>query len=190
MPSAFLTPWWASGGVTGPAGFPTSDLLTVAGGTAQAFAGGSVYAADGRPAHVVHGPTRLAWWTAGGLSGPLGYPTGDTTSGGGGSWTAFEGGILAGTSGSVVRVDGDIRQTVERVGGLATVGLPLAPQSPVPGGRAQAFQQGSVYWSAATGGHLVSGPLRDAWWATGGVTGRYGFPTADVRAVAGGQPHE
>ena len=183
VPSAFLTPWWASGGVTGPAGFPTSDLLTVAGGTAQAFAGGSVYAADGRPAHIVHGPTRLAWWTAGGLSGPLGYPTGDTTSGGGGSWTAFAGGILAGTPGSVVRVDGEIRQAVERVGGLATVGLPLAPQSAVPGGRAQAFQQGSVYWSAATGGHVVSGPLRDAWWATGGVTGRYGFPTGDVTGI-------
>lgn len=176
----FLTPWWAAGGVSGPLGFPATDVLSVPGGTAQAFAGGSVYAAAGSPAHAVHGSTRAAWWAKGGVSGELGFPTGSTALVGARSSTRFEGGLLATTVAGTAVVSESFMAAVDRVGGLAVVGLPLGAEVAVPGGRAQPFERASIYASTATGSRVVSGPLRTAWWTTGGVSGPYGFPTGDV----------
>ena len=185
--AAFLTPWWTSGGVTGPLGFPATDSLVVPGGTAQAFAGGSVYAKDTQPAVAVYGASRNAWWADGGVTGVLGFPTAGTTPVGSGSATRYEGGLLyAGPSGTF-RINGSLLTAVDRVGGLTTLGAPISSELLVPGGTAQAFERGSVYWSASSGAHVVSGPVRTAWWATGGVTGPYGFPTGDVTADATGQ---
>ena len=78
-------------------------------------------------------------------------------------------------------------QAVDRVGGPAAVGFPIAAEGVVPGGRAQAFERASVYWSAGTGARVVRGPLRSAWWASGGVSGPYGYPTGDVVDIAPGQ---
>jgi uncharacterized protein with LGFP repeats len=78
-------------------------------------------------------------------------------------------------------------QAVDRVGGPAAVGFPIAAEGVVPGGRAQAFERASVYWSAGTGARVVRGPLRSAWWASGGVSGPYGYPIGDVVDVAPGQ---
>jgi uncharacterized protein with LGFP repeats len=165
-------------------GFPASDLLTVPGGTAQAFTGGSVYAKTAGPGFAVYGATRSAWWTAGGVTGILGFPTGNTTTVGTGSVATFEGGLLSVSPAGTFRVNGDILTAVDRVGGLAAVGLPISAEVLVPGGTAQAFERASVYWSASTGAHVISGPLRSAWWASGGVTGPYGFPTGDVTGTA------
>ncbi|TFV59868.1 hypothetical protein E4P41_11145 [Geodermatophilus sp. DF01-2] len=181
----FLGPWWSTGGVSGPMGFPTTGLLIVDGGTAQAFASGSVYAASGQPAHAVHGATRQAWWALGGIGGPYGFPVGSTTSSGERSSTRFAGGLLAGSAGQVLTVGNDVLSAVDRVGGLRAVGLPIAAEGAVPGGRAQAFERASVYWSPSTRAQVVSGPLRAAWWASGGVTGVHGFPVSDVTDVPG-----
>ncbi|MFL5305679.1 MAG: LGFP repeat-containing protein [Polyangia bacterium] len=37
----------------------------------------------------------------------------------------------------------------------------------------------SIYWSAATGAHILTAEIRDAWLATGGPTGPLGYPTSD-----------
>jgi uncharacterized protein with LGFP repeats len=55
----------------------------------------------------------------------------------------------------------------------------------VTGGAAAAFQDGSIYWSAGTGAHLVRGQVRSAYWASGSVTGPLGFPTAGTVAATG-----
>jgi uncharacterized protein with LGFP repeats len=184
---AFLAPWWATGGASGPLGFPTSDLLDVPGGTAQAFAGGSVYAKDNQPGFAVYGGSRSAWWADGGVTGVLGFPTGNTTPVGSGAATRYEGGLLYAGPQGTFRVNGSLLDAVDRVGGLGSVGVPISSEVLVPGGTAQAFERGSLYWSSASGAHLISGPVRSAWWATGGVSGPYGFPTGDVTGDASAQ---
>jgi uncharacterized protein with LGFP repeats len=185
--AGFLTPWWATGGATGPLGFPTSDLLTVPGGTAQAFAGGSVYAKNNQPAFAVYGAGRNAWWADGGATGLLGYPTANTTAVGSAGVTRFEGGMLVAGPAGTFRINGVLLTAVDRAGGLGTLGAPISSELLVPGGTAQAFERGSVYWSAASGAHVISGPVRTAWWVAGGVTGVYGFPTGDVAGDATAQ---
>jgi uncharacterized protein with LGFP repeats len=67
------------------------------------------------------------------------------------------------------------------------LGYPVTDAAPLAnGGKFVHFQGGSVYWSPATGAHVVRGPVRDAWAATGWETGPLGYPTGDLRAVSGG----
>ena len=66
-------------------------------------------------------------------------------------------------------------------------GWPLSDTIGIPengGGFGQMFAGGSVYSSAA-GTFLVSGPLRDAYWARGGSAGSLGWPTAAASCSAG-----
>ena len=47
------------------------------------------------------------------------------------------------------------------------------------GCRAQHFQGGSIYLTAATGSHVIGGAIRDAWAAQGWQNGLLGYPTSD-----------
>ncbi|TQN41519.1 uncharacterized protein with LGFP repeats [Blastococcus colisei] len=234
-----LRTWWATGGVSGPLGFPTADSVAVAGGRVTEFGTGSVYwskstrahvvqgdilayyEAQGGPAalgfptadqgpvtggsalatqkvsiyssastgtHAVHGGVRAAWWATGGITGPLGFPTADVgvTAGVDGLVGNFSGGAVYWSTATGGRmVQGDILAYYEAQGGPAALGFPIADQGPVTGGTALAAQKVSIYSSAATGTHSVHGGVRTAWWATGGITGPLGFPTADVGVTAG-----
>ena len=53
-------------------------------------------------------------------------------------------------------------------------------------GHYQLFQGGAIYWSPATGAHVVIGAIRDRWTALGAENGPLGYPVADQRAVPGG----
>jgi stage II sporulation protein D len=48
------------------------------------------------------------------------------------------------------------------------------------------FQGGTIWWSAAGGAHLVTGPLRDAWARSGYENGALGYPTSDQIALRDG----
>jgi hypothetical protein len=66
----------------------------------------------------------------------------------------------------------------------------VPPPSPVPGrhpwlGLGTPFDA-SIYWSPATGAHLVTGEIREAWLAHGGPTGPLGYPTVDEGPAPGG----
>jgi hypothetical protein len=51
----------------------------------------------------------------------------------------------------------------------------------VRGGHRQLFQNGAIYWTAATGARIVlSGPVRDDWVAWGAEGGQLGYPTGDT----------
>jgi hypothetical protein len=44
----------------------------------------------------------------------------------------------------------------------------------------------SIYWSRATGAHIVTGEIRDAWLGSGGTAGPLGYPIADEEPAPGG----
>ncbi|HXT95078.1 MAG TPA: hypothetical protein VN853_02190 [Polyangia bacterium] len=59
----------------------------------------------------------------------------------------------------------------------------VSPPAPVPGrhpwrGLGTPFDA-SIYWSPASGAHLVTGEIREAWLAQGGTSGPLGYPIAD-----------
>ena len=60
------------------------------------------------------------------------------------------------------------------------LGYPVTDSRTTPNGRAQyaQFQRGSVYSSAATGSHAVSGVVLDAWAVTGWENGVLGLPVS------------
>ena len=79
--------------------------------------------------------------------------------------------------------DGRSRQIAalwRRLGGASgALGLPLGPESAVPGGWGQVFQKGYVATTRDHGTHAVLGPLWDRYRASGAGTGSLGVPTAD-----------
>ena len=66
------------------------------------------------------------------------------------------------------------------------LGYPVTSEVHLPGGAFAAFQRGAVYWSPATGAHVVEGAIRDACASTGWEAGYLGYPTSDEYAVPGG----
>ena len=80
----------------------------------------------------------------------------------------------------------------------AVLGLPLTDEQPVPGvagARVSFFQGGAIYWSQATGAHVVYGAIGQKYQAAGSLTdagGRsvkavLGLPTTDEVAAPGGR---
>jgi uncharacterized protein with LGFP repeats len=67
-------------------------------------------------------------------------------------------------------------------GGL---GAPTGTETSVAGGRMRTYERGNIYWSAATGAHIVWGAILVKYSALGGP-GTLGFPTTDEVGVAGG----
>jgi GH25 family lysozyme M1 (1,4-beta-N-acetylmuramidase) len=86
--------------------------------------------------------------------------------------------------------DGRSRQIAalwRRLGGASgALGLPLGPETAVPGGWGQVFQKGFVATTRDHGTHAVLSPLWDRYRASGAGTGSLGVPTEDARVVAPG----
>jgi hypothetical protein len=112
---------------------------------------------------------------AGGESGFLGKPVFDARpvqDGAGGWYRDFQGVVI-----------GSVPSTV-----AARHYAPMP--APVPGrhpwmGLGTPFDA-SIYWSGATGAHIVTGEIRDAWLAGGGPAGPLGYPVADEESAPGG----
>ncbi|GAB7192227.1 hypothetical protein NUM3379_29360 [Kineococcus sp. NUM-3379] len=60
------------------------------------------------------------------------------------------------------------------------------PETALRGGAYQHYQNGSIYWSAATGAHIVKGAIRDRWASLGWESSYLGYPTRDEGPAAGG----
>ncbi|GAC1328383.1 MAG: hypothetical protein NVSMB13_15460 [Mycobacteriales bacterium] len=74
------------------------------------------------------------------------------------------------------------------IGGYASfLGAPTSGEYDVPGGRAENFVGGIVFWSAATGAHEVHGAILGELQATGGVGGLLGFPLTNETSAAEGR---
>jgi hypothetical protein len=85
-----------------------------------------------------------------------------------------------------VTLDGPTAEAFRKAGGEAVLGLPTAQPEKVADGTVQAFANGTIYSSPATGAHLVQGEILRVYNEKGGPAGELGFPTSDESQTAGG----
>ena len=71
-------------------------------------------------------------------------------------------------------------------GSSSLLGTPTSLEYDVAGGRARNYTGGRIFWSAATGAHVVRGGILAKYLAGGGPAA-LGFPTTDELGVAGGR---
>ncbi|MGY1671060.1 LGFP repeat-containing protein, partial [Geodermatophilus sp. SYSU D00710] len=180
----------ASGGFLG---YPiTSEAGAAGGGAFVDFEYGSLYWSSATGVKVVRGEILKAYRAAGG-PGVLGYPTADEgpTADGWGVVTPFQVGDIywtRNTGAHVVR--GEIRAAYRRAGASGGfLGYPITSDEVAPGGqgRMTSFAGGTIYWSAATGAHVLRTELNAAYLAAGGTTGSLGYPVSDTSVIAGQQ---
>ncbi|RBY92028.1 hypothetical protein DQ244_06825 [Blastococcus sp. TBT05-19] len=172
----FLQRGWDSG-YLGPV---TVAERPVPGGLRQDHLHGIILQQDGEAPLPVYGFMEVEFDAAGGIP-VLGYPLAEQECGlrENGCGQLFEFGSIWESD---VAPTTAVRDAIE-AGWAATgwedgpLGYPVAREAPVPGGVAQSFEDGAVYWSATTGAHGVSGEVHDTYAARGGVTGPLGHPT-------------
>ena len=153
----------------------------VGGGCGRAYQNGSIYWSPSSGAAMLQGEVHHGWWSIGGVNGWMGFPVADSVRdhrrqgrrvpGRSLYWSPATGAAAVGTEMSAWWNSGGV---------TGPLGYPVASSSAVPGGKAAAFQGGSVYWSAATGGHWLSGAVLTKYWGIGSVTSAMGFPTSSV----------
>lgn len=92
-----------------------------------------------------------------------------------------------GPTGVTGTVGGAIQSAYLAQGGPSSrLGLPTSPERTINGGRFNTFENGSIYWSASTGAHPVSGSVLQAWGRIGWENSPLGFPSSDVIATRQG----
>ncbi|WP_416443832.1 LGFP repeat-containing protein [Leucobacter sp. HNU] len=181
----FLSGYLNAGGPGSYLGFPTGIESLIAGGSRQEFERGTGYwtAKDGTA--FINGAIRSLYGSEGGPSGYLGFPIGDEVRAGGVSRQEFQNGTAywsAATGPSVI--NGAIRSLYNSEGGPSGyLGLPVGPEVRAGGVSRQEFQNGTAYWSAATGPSVINGAIRSLYNSEGGPSGYLGLPVGpEVRA--------
>ncbi|MGY1693510.1 N-acetylmuramoyl-L-alanine amidase [Geodermatophilus sp. SYSU D00814] len=189
-----LETWLATGGTSGPLGFPTSsDAPTPDGrGYVVRFQGGDVWWSGATGPQVVAGDILAEYRRTGGSAGPLGFPTTSDarTPDGRGYVVHFQGGDVWWSPATGARtVAGQILETWLAVGGTSgPLGFPTSSDARTTDGRGYtvSFQGGAVWWSGATGAHVVAGDILAEYRRAGGSGGPLGFPTtSDARTPDG-----
>ncbi|SDO32735.1 N-acetylmuramoyl-L-alanine amidase [Geodermatophilus sp. DSM 45219] len=179
--------WAAQGWERGRLGYPTTDVTVTPDGAGlyAHFQNGSVYWTAATGAHTVGGAVRDRWSATGWETGQLGYPTSDwtTTPDGKAQFVHFQKGSVYWSQATGARIlRGEVYAKWAAAGWeRSTLGLPTSDVTGTPNGAGSYahFQNGSVYWTAASGAHTVGGPVRDRWSATGWENGPLGFPVSD-----------
>lgn len=183
--------YWSADGSAGILGWPQSDLIALTsglGGRAQVFQYGSIYQQNGSQPYLVSGPIRDKYFTLQGSDGPLGWPISgklQISANGGGVAQAFQSGSVYQKSGRVpYAVSGDVLTAYFGAGGAdGDLGWPVSDVMTVAangGGRAAAFENGSIFKSDSLPAFLVSGPIREKYFQVGGASGELGWPTGPV----------
>ncbi len=143
------------------------------------------------PAPCVFGAIGARWASLGGAGGFLGRPVTCElpTPVRPGRYNHFQGGSIYWSAPTGAwEVHGLIRDAWARAGWESSpVGFPVTNErrTPTRPGAFNHFQAGSVYWSPATGAHLVHGAIRQLWSSLGWETSSLGFPTSGETGVAG-----
>ncbi|MBT1178616.1 RICIN domain-containing protein [Bifidobacterium vespertilionis] len=165
-------------------GQPTSNRGdSVGNGHWQRFERGSVYESPSSGTHFVGGDILGNFIATGAEHGFLGYPIADESPLSGGSSQVFEHGQIhwsPSTGAHFTR--GGIQNYWEANGWQdGWLGYPIGDEiyNLRDGGASQAFQNGHVFWSAASGSHAVYGAIRDQYAALAWENSSLGYPTSD-----------
>jgi len=149
---------------------------------------------NGSPSTV--GEIDAKYRALGGCGSFLGAPTTaeQGTPDGIGRYSVFENGSIYWTAQTgAFEVHGQIRDEWKAVGWEAGIlGYPITDETTTPDGigRYNVFQNGSIYWTSATGAHEVHGAIRDKYKAEGWEAGELGYPTSDEYAVSTGRRND
>jgi uncharacterized protein with LGFP repeats len=196
---AIQAKWAQTGWELGPLGYPTTDELVSPDkvGRFNHFSRNntSIYFTPATGAHEVGGAIRAKWGQTGWELGPLGYPTTDelVSPDGVGRFNHFSKGnasIYFTRATGAHEIGGAIRAKWAETGWeLGPLGYPTTDElgSSDKVGRFNFFSRGdsAVYFTAATGAHVVSGAIRVKWVQLGSEFG-IGYPTGDTVPVSGG----
>jgi uncharacterized protein with LGFP repeats len=193
LTGAVRTAFNAAGGLGGALGWPTAAVSCDASSIcSQTFVGGKVLSNPAIGAFALSGDIAAAYTTLGGQTGALGYPASNANpiaANGGGLAQAFQNGAIARTKAAgAYAITGDIRTVFNAAGGIGgSLGWPQSPANTIPangGGLVQGYQGGAIASSPA-GTFIVSGKIRDAFNAAGGIGGSLGWPTSAMVCTAG-----
>ena len=185
---AILDRYLALGGERGALGWPVSSEVLLPGGAFTHFQNGSIYWSHAGGAQVVKGAIRDRWAATGWELGPLGYPVSEEIAVRGGVVQRFRGGLVyfsPATGAQEVRgaiLDRYLAAAAE----VGELGFPITGEIGIAGGAFTHFQHGSIYFSPATGAHVVKGFFRDLWAKNGWELSRFRFPATDEYPIAGG----
>ncbi len=184
--------WQRLGAAEGVLGAPTTPIFALpqVEGSYQRFEEGNVYWSPRSGASAVRGAILGKWAALGYENSVLGFPTtneGPVTKGGIGQ-QFLNGSIYFSPRTGAHEVHGSIRQKWISLGWEAGyLGLPTTDEIRLRAGAFSAFEGGSIYFSPASGTHVVRGAIRDAWGRVGWENGRLGYPTSDEYDVPGGK---
>ena len=182
---------------TGLLGLPVGERFgpLAGGGSGQAFTGGSLYSSPATGTWAVRGAVRDRWAQLGWETGVLGYPAGDEAPAGprgDARVQVFQRATVYYDPTRGARfVRGVIRDAYAAHGGPGgpggngvaggwSLGYPVTDEVLLPGGAYSAFDGGSVYFSPATGAHVVSGSVLRGYAQRGWETGELGYPVSDT----------
>ncbi|GAC1322232.1 MAG: hypothetical protein NVSMB13_00300 [Mycobacteriales bacterium] len=147
--------WAAFGWENGLLGFPVTDELVTPNGAGRLsrFQNGSIYWSPATSAMEVHGAIRDKWLALGAEDSVLGFPASNEQAASGGRYNHFLGGsIYWSPSTGAYEVHGAIRTIWASTGWeKGFLGYPVSDEFGVPGGRQTNFQNGALFWNAATG---------------------------------------
>ena len=176
--------YFNSGGPAGVLGWPMSGVETFpgsGGGTGQRFQNGSMMASPSAGTFtLLNGPIRNQYFNAGGPSTAFGWPMANQVCTGSDCSQTFQGGVLkADPTGALQRsLGGDAG-----IMGSAQSGLEYFMGS--GSGVGQRFLNGSIMSSPTAGTFaLMNGSIRDQYFAAGGPSGTWGWPTTAQTCTA------
>ena len=181
-----------AGGPDSWLGFPTSGEQATPDGHGRYvhFQHGSIYWTPETDAQSIPKDMFDAWGEIGWEAGDLGYPISAPKEVGGKLVQQFQRGFVVRNGDNAYWVRGEIAKKYGLVDTVnSKLGAPVGNEELIQGGALQRFEEGSIYWSPATGANMIfNGPIRDAWGEAGWETGKYGFPAKDQEKIpAGGE---
>ncbi|MGV8911281.1 MAG: LGFP repeat-containing protein [Rhodoglobus sp.] len=176
----------AQGALTGSLGVPVTNPISFAnhgGGFVQGFASGALAGAAGGPFIPLTGTLRTAFNEAGGVVGPLGWPTAEGTCLSGVCTLPLQKGTVYWSAAKGTRTSGGgIGTAYAALGATSSaLGWPatgLISTTLDGGGTIQGFEAGAMTQSSA-GTFVLSGAIRNTYNTAGGVGGQMGWPSGD-----------
>ncbi|MFZ4893237.1 LGFP repeat-containing protein [Plantibacter sp. Mn2098] len=192
IPTGIMGAYTAAGGSSGALGWPQTTPIPLAGGLVQAFDGGAIAWSQATGGFALQGAVRTYFNAQGGITGPLGWPTGKAACDTAGVCTqSFVGGtVVVQPDGSGVILKPEIATAYAQSGGATGVlGAPTGGSVPIGGaspGVVNAFVKGAIAWSSQTGAFLLVADIRAFYNTKGGVTGPLGWPTANQTCATDG----